>query len=518
MSKSNTQLLPPVPVKKPNELSKHGDTRIDNYYWLRDRDNPEVIAYLEEENRYLDQMTSHTKDLQALLFEEMKGRIKEDDTTVPYKKNGYWYITKFVKDKNYPIYVRKKESLSSDEALVFDCNVHSEGYSYFKIVGLNVSKDNKLLAYGVDTLGRRNYDVRIKNLETGELYPEIMKHTTGGSTWSSDCKTLFYTIKDEKTLRPYKIFKHVLGTPVSEDVEVYHEVDETYSSFVYKTKSEDFLVIGSFNTVSSEYRILSADDPDGEFKLFHPRKANLEYAITHYKDYFYILTNADDAINFKLMKTPVKDTAKEAWVDVIPHRDDVLIEDVDIFKDYLVISERSNGLNKINIKKWDGSEDYYLPFDNETYSAEVTINPEFDTKYLRYAYNSLTTPNSVIDFDMETRQKDIKKEQEILGGKFDKNNYASERVWATGEEGIKIPISLVYKKGMKKDGENPVLLYGYGSYGNTTDPNFSSVRLSLLDRGFIYAIAHVRGSEYLGRSWYENGKLLNKKKYIFRFY
>ncbi|GAA4272252.1 S9 family peptidase [Aquimarina gracilis] len=506
-----TKVQYPIANIKTTNLEKHGDVRADDYFWLNDREDPQVIDYLKHENEYNDRMTAHTKDFRSSLFEEMKARIKEDDASVPYKLNGYWYITRFEKGKDYPIYSRKKETLEAKEEILFDCNKEAEGHSYYKMVGLSVSPDNKLIAFGVDTLSRRKYTIRIKNLETGEIYPESIETTTGGSTWAADSKTLFYTQKDEETLRSNKIYRHTLNTSVSEDVLIYDEKDDTFYTFVYKTKSKKFLVIGSSSTLTTEYRILKADDPMGEFKVFQPRVRGLEYGIAHYNGDFYILTNADEAKNFKVMKVSEGNTLKENWQEVIPHRKDVLIEDIEIFKNYFVVSERKNGLNKINIKKWDGSADYYLPFDNETYTAYVSTNPDFNTKTLRYAYNSLTTPNSVIDFDMETKQKEIKKEQEVLGGQFDKNNYVSERVWATAEDGTKVPISMVYKKGIKKDGNNPLLQYGYGSYGSTVDPYFSSVRLSLLDRGFIYAIAHVRGGEYLGRGWYEDGKLLKKK-------
>ena len=508
-TESNT--LVPIAEKTPFELKIHDDVRIDNYFWLNDREDPKVIDYLEKENEYNDGMTAHTKEFQKTLFEEMKSRIKEDDASVPYKLNGYWYLTRYEKGKDYPIYSRKKETLEAEEEILFDCNEEAKGHSYFKLNGINVSPDNKLVAFGVDTVSRRKYSIRIKNLQTGEVYPEVIETTTGGSTWASDSKTLFYTKKDDTTLRSYKIYKHILGTSVTEDVEVFHEEDDTFNTFVYKTKSRKYIVIGSSSTLTTEYRVLKADEPSGDFKVFNPRERGVEYGIAHYDDHFYVLTNADKATNFKLMKVGEENTFRPNWEEVIPHREDVLLEDIEIFKEYLVLSERHDGLNKINIKRWDKSADYYLPFDNETYTADVSTNPDFDTKYLRYSYNSLTTPNSVIDFNMETKEKDVKKEQEVLGGKFDKNNYVSERVWANAEDGTKIPISLVYKKGIEKNGKNPLLQYGYGSYGATIDPYFSTVRLSLLDRGFIYAIAHVRGSEYLGRNWYEDGKLLKKK-------
>lgn len=505
-----TKLQPPVALKKPVILEKHGDIRVDNYFWLNERDSKDVLDYLNEENKYNDQITAYTKPFQKKLFEEMKSRIKEDDSSVPYKKNGYWYITRYEVGKNYPIYARKKETLDAKEEILFDCNEEAKGHEYFKMTGLSISPNNKFVAYGVDVLSRRKYTIRIKNLETGEIYPEIIETTTGGSTWAADNKTLFYTKKDEETLRSDRVFRHTLGTASEEDVEVFYEEDDTFNTFVYKTKSDKYIVIGSVSTLTSEYRYVDASNPIQDFKVFQERIRGVEYGIAHYDNHFYILTNIDGATNFKLMKTPDGATQRNNWMDIIPHREDTLLEDVDIFKDYLVVSERNDGLNKINIKRWDGTEDYYLPFDNETYTAYVSTNPEFDTHILRYSYNSLTTPNSVIDFDMRTKMKEVKKEQEVLGENFNKDNYKSERVWATAEDGTNIPISLVYKKGMVKDGNNPLLQYGYGSYGSTIDPYFSSIRLSLLDRGFIYAIAHIRGSEYLGRKWYEEGKLLKK--------
>ncbi|NER13839.1 prolyl oligopeptidase family serine peptidase [Leptobacterium flavescens] len=504
-------IIPPSADKIPTTLEKHEDIRIDNYFWMNDRDNPEVIDYLERENDYCDKMTAHTRDFQTDLFEEMKARIKEDDESVPYKFNGYWYITRYEEGKDYPVYLRKKESLDAPEEILFDCNEMAEGHAYFNLGGINISPDNKLAAFGVDTVSRRIYTIQVKNLETGEIYPLKIENTTGGSTWANDNKTLFYTRKDEQTLRSDRIYKHLLGTDPTNDMQVFKEEDETFYSFVYKTKSRKYIVIGSSSTLTSEYRILDADHPERDFKIFQRRIRGLEYNIYHYNGSFYVLTNADKATNFKLMVTPDTATGKENWKEVIPHRKGVLLEDIDIFKDYLVINERDNGLNKIRIQTWDGSEDYYLPFDNETYTAYTATNLDFETHILRYRYNSMTTPNSTIDFDMRSREKEVKKEQEVLGGKFSKDNYTSERVWATARDGSRIPISLVYRKGISKTGNNPLLLYGYGSYGATVDPYFSTTRLSLLDRGFIYAIAHIRGGEYLGRDWYENGKLLSKK-------
>lgn len=508
--KMSEKVVPPVAKIVPKTLEKHGHKRIDNYYWLNERENPEVIDYLNKENEYYQKSTAHTKQLQEDLFLEMKSRIKEDDSSVPYLYNGYYYITRFEKGKDYPIYSRKKGSLDAKEEIMFDCNEMAKGHAYFNLSGINVSEDNKWVAFGVDLVSRRQYTIQIKNLETGEILPVKLENTTGGSTWAGDNKTLFYTRKDAQTLRSDKIYKHTLGTDASADTMVFHEKDDTFNTFVYKEKSKKYLVIGSSSTLTSEYQILDAKNPNGEFKVFQKRTRGLEYSISHYGDSFYIVTNKDKATNFKLMKTPETATSAENWKDLIGHRKDVLLEGIEIFKDYLVVEERSNGLNKIRIMPWSGKGEYYLPFNIETYTAYTTTNVDFDTEILRYAYQSMATPSSVIDFNMRTQEKKVLKEQEVLGGKFDKNNYIEERVWATATDGTKVPISMVYRKGIKKDGKNPLLLYAYGSYGATMDPYFSSTRLSLLDRGFIYAIAHIRGGEDLGREWYENGKLLKK--------
>jgi oligopeptidase B len=521
-------LKAPSAEKQAKSLTIHNSTRIDNYFWMRltdeqktaknkDVQTQKVEAYLNSENEYFDKVTASTNNFQKELFEEMKGRIKEDDTSVPYFRNNYFYITRFEKGSQYPIYSRKKESLEVDEEILFDVNKEAQEYEYFQLGALNVSPDNKLVAFATDTVSRRQYTIQIKNLETGNLLTDIIENTTGGSVWSNDNKTLFYTKKDPLTLRSSSIYRHILGTDASEDEVVFEEKDETYSTYVYKTKSNKFIVIGSSSTLSSEFRIISADNPYGDWRVIQPREDNLEYSLSHYGDYFYIQTNKDDATNFKLMKTPINKTTKENWVDVIPHRKETLLEDVSIFKNYLVIEEREQGLGKIRIKTWDGKEDYYLPFDEETYYAGVYANPEFDTDIIRYSYNSMTTPNSVIDFNMKNQTKEIKKEQEVLGGKFDKNNYKSERVWATARDGKKIAISLVYHKDTELNKNTPLLQYAYGSYGYTISDGFSSTRLSLLDRGFVYAVAHIRGGQYLGREWYNDGKMMNKKNTFFDF-
>ena len=501
----------PVAKKVAKEFSKHNDVRIDDYYWMNDREDQEVITHLEKENAYYGEMTAHTKDFQADLFEEMKSRIKEDDASVPYKQNGYWYITRYEIGKEYPIYSRKKESLEAAEEVIFDCNELAKGHDFFNLSSFSISPDNTLAAFSVDTVSRRKYTLQIKNLKTGKILTDKVENTAGNSVWADDNKTIFYSKQDEVTLRSDKIFKHKLSTSSTDDILVFNEEDETFGTYVYKSKSKKYIIIGSYSTLTSEMRILKANEPDGEFKIFSPRKRGLEYGIAHYENSFYVLTNKDEATNFKLMKVDEDNTSSDNWQEFIPHRADVLLEGMNIFKEYYVIEERKNGLNEIKIVRWDGSDSYYLPFDNETYTASVSTNPDFDTDILRYSYNSMTTPRSVIDFNMKGKTKAVKKEQEVLGGKFAKENYIEKRVWATARDGVKVPMSMVYHKDTKLDGNSPLLQYAYGSYGATIDPYFSTVRLSLLDRGFVYVIAHVRGGQYLGRPWYEDGKLLKKK-------
>ena len=506
---------PTVPLAKiiPKTLEKHGDLRTDNYYWLNDRENPEVIDYLNKENAYYNEMTVATKPFQIALYEEMKARIKEDDASVPYFYNGYHYITRFEKGQDYPIYSRKKETLAAPEEIMFDCNILAKGYPFFQLGSISVSLDNKLALFSFDTVGRRIYTLQIKDLITNEFLPDVIENVTGNGVWANDNATVFYSRQDPITLRSDKIYKHKLGTNSHEDVLVYFEKDETFNVDISKSKSKKYLIINSESTLTSEFRILDAHTPNGKFSVFQKRVRGLEYSISHFEDHFYIRTNLDKAENFKLMKTPEQYTSKEYWTAVIPHQEEVLLEDFSIFKDFLVIEERDNGLNKIKIIPWkDGAgAGYYLPFESETYTAYTGTNVDFDTPILRYSYQSLATPSSVIDFNMNTKQKVVMKEQEVLGGTFDKNNYKEERIWATAADGTKIPLSLVYRKELKKDGNNPLLQYAYGSYGYSMDATFSTTRLSLLDRGFIFAIAHIRGGEDLGRQWYDNGKLLKKK-------
>lgn len=498
----------PLAKKIDTVLSNHSVDRLDPYYWMNKRDSKEVLDYLEAENNYYKQETKDTEAFQEMLFEEMKSRIKEDDESVPFKKNGYWYITKFEKGKEYPIYTRRKETLEAPEELLFDCNQMAAGFSYFHLGSFSVSPDNKLAVYSVDTVSRRQYTLYVKDLVSDQILEDKIVNTSGSASWANDNKTLFYSQKDEQTLRSIGIYRHQLGS--DKDQLMYHEEDDAFSVFVSKSRSGKYIVIGSSSTLTSEYRILNADQPQSEFELFTERQRGLEYDISHFEDHFYILTNKDEATNFKVMRTPIDKTSIENWVDFIAHDSKSLIEDFTSFKKYYVLATRENGLSRIKIASWDHETSYEIPFDNETYTAYIGSNPEFDSLELRYGYTSLIEPNSVYNFHMESREKTLLKQVEVLGGIFDTNNYIQERIWATAEDGVQVPISLVYHKDTPLDGTSPLFQYGYGSYGHTIDPSFSSLRLSLLDRSFIYAIAHIRGSEYMGREWYETGKLLQK--------
>lgn len=506
---TSTQI--PKAPKKDTTLVKHGDQRVDPYYWLNERENPEVIQYLEDENQYYKTEAAELKTLQDSLFSEIKSKIKEDDESVPYKFNGYWYITKYKTGQDYPIYTRKKETLEAEEEVLFNVNHLAKEHSYYNLSGLNVSPNNQIVAHAIDTVGRRQYTIKFKNLQTGEIFSDEIKNTTGSSAWANDNKTVFYTRKHPQTLRSYQIYKHQLGTSPKDDVLVYEETDETFNTYVYKSKSQQYIIIGSSSTTTDDYRVLSADEPDGEFVNFTPRQTGLEYNIAHYDDVFYILTNQDKATNFKLMKCPVKKTSAEHWETVIPHREDVLLENIDIFKTYLVTTERHNGLSKIHITSWDQQTDYFIPFESETYTVGTSANLEFETDKLRFMFTSLNVPPSVMSYDMTNKQLTILKQKTVQDPNFNQDDYETKRLWATADDGTKIPISIIYKKGLQRDGQNPLLQYGYGSYGATIDPYFSYSRLSLLDRGFVFALAHIRGGEYLGRQWYENGKLFQKK-------
>ncbi len=501
-------MKPPKAKMIPKVLEIHGDKRIDNYYWLNQREDQEVIDYLNAENDYTEAMMAHTKELQEELFNEIVGRIKQTDMSVPYFDNGYHYYTRFEEGKEYALYCRKKGSLKQPEEVMMDVNIMAKGYDFYQVGGMAVSDNNELLAYGVDTVSRRMYTIHVKDLKTGNLLSDEIPNTTGSIAWASDHQTFFYTVKDPETLRSYKIMRHKLGTDPAEDEVVFTETDEIYTTYVYRSKSRKYIMIASNATLSTEYRYLDAAHPGGKFEVVLPREKEHEYYAYHYKDHFYILSN-DQARNFKLVKAPIGKFAREHWEEVIAHRTDVLLENIEIFKQYLVVDERQDGLTQLRIIRWDDFSSHYLDFGEPTYSAYISINPEFDTEKLRYAYSSLTTPNSTFDYHMSTKEKTLLKQQEVIGD-FKPEDYQSERLYTKAKDGTRIPISLVYRKGLQKDQSNPVLLYGYGSYGYSMDASFSSVRLSLLDRGFVYAIAHIRGGQEMGRYWYDDGKMLKK--------
>jgi len=506
--KTEEKMEAPLAAKKAKELTIHGDTRVDNYYWLRERENPEVIAYLEAENDYREERMKGSDKLQESLYQEIIGRIKQTDESVPYKENGYYYYVRYEEGKEYPIYCRKKESLDADEEIIANVNKMAKGYAYYSLGGVSISPNNRYAVMGIDTVSRRKYTLMIKDLETDKMLNDVIPVTTGGSSWANDNKTIFYTIKDEETLRSKAIYRHVMGTDASQDELVYEETDETFDTYVYKSKSREYIMIGCASTLTNEYRVLSADDPRGEFKVVQPRVRGLEYNVSHFGDNFYIITNLD-AVNFRLMKTPVSKGGKENWKEVIAHRKDVFLEGIEIFSDYLVVNERKEGLNQLRVIRWDDGTEHYLEMGEEVYTAWISTNVDFDSKLLRYGYSSLTTPVSTYDYQLDSKDKTLLKQQEVVGD-FDSTNYETKRLYAVADDGKKIPMSVVYRKGIQLDGTNPTLLYGYGSYGHTMDPYFSSHRLTLLDRGFVFALAHIRGSQIYGRPWYEDGKLLKK--------
>jgi len=507
----------PVAEIKSYQRTLHGDTVTDNYYWMIDyfkkgADSTKVVDYLKAENAYLDTMMSSTKNFQQKLFTEMKSRIKEKDESVPVFKNGFFYYTRTEEGKQYFKYCRKKAPLTdgvdAKEEVLFDADEMAKGHPYYSATGFNISEDNKLMAFSVDTVSRRQYTIYIKNLETGEIYKDAMTPASTSSVWANDNKTLFYTKNNPETLLTEKIIRHKLGTDAMQDVVVYDEKDHSNYIGAGKSKSSKFIYIYSGGTLSSEMRFIDASQPDAAFKVFQPRMKEVLYNVDDMGDKFLIVTNWN-AKNFRLMECSFDKTDSADWKEVIPHRTDVLLEGIEVFKNFLVVSERKNGLIQMRIRDSNG-EEHYLDFGEPAYDAYVGANPEYNSSTLRYNYTSLTTPNSTFDYKMDTKEKKLMKQQEVLGG-YNREEYVTERLYATASDGVKVPISLVYKKGFKKDGTAPLLLYGYGSYGYSTDASFNSNRLSLLNRGFVFAIAHIRGGQEMGRQWYEDGKMMKKK-------
>ncbi len=501
-------LQPPIAEKIPKIETLHGYERVDNYYWLKDKENPKVIEYLEAENDYTKSMTAHAKELQETVYKEMVGRIKETDLSVPEKRGDYFYYSRTEEGKQYPIYARKKGSLDAEEEVLLDQNKLAEGYDFFRIGAFEVSPDHNLVAVTIDSSGAERYLLRIKNLETGMFYPDEVKNISGYSIeWGNDNKTLFYNTLDEAH-RPDKVFRHLLGTDAESDVLVYHEEDDQYFLSPGKTKDGKFLILSSGSATTTEVRYLSADEPEGEFKLFHPRQHMMEYYVYHHADKFYVVTN-DEALNFKLMEVSDENPGKDNWKEVLPHREDVKIDYVDMFSGHMAVYERKSGLKQIRVVDINSGAHHYVEFPEPVYTFRARGNREFNKKELRFSYTSMITPKSVFDYDMGTKEQTLLKEYEVLGG-YDKKDYTTRRIFATAADGKSIPISIVYRNDYVRDGSRPALLYGYGSYGSSRDPSFDSKILSLLDRGFVYAVAHVRGGGEMGRAWYEDGKLKNK--------
>ena len=505
----------PIAPKRPHTITQHGQTRTDDYFWMRYLEDPAVLEYLRAENEYLAAKMQPTQSLQQQLYEEMKARIKEDDASVPEKWDNYFYYSRNETGKQYPIYCRKLNSLEAPEEIILDQNALAEGKAFCRIGGFSVSPDHQKLAYSIDPDGSEKCLLYIKDLTSGALYSEVITNTYGdvydhgGLEWANDSQTLFYIILDE-ALRPYKLHRHTLGTDPSQDVMVYHESDQNFYLYLKKTRSRAYLAAFSYSTLTHEWRIISADQPEADFQIFEPRQRGIKYHIEHQGDHFWILTN-EDALNFRLMRTPVSATSRENWIEVIPHQPDVYFESMAPFADHLVIFQRKDGLKQIRISAPDAlSHIQYVPFPEPVYDVEPTTNPEFKTHLLRFTYSSLVTPKSVVDFHMNRGKWELKKQDEIPSG-HDPSNYISERLYATASDGTQIPLSIVYKKGLEKNGQNPTLLYGYGAYGASMDAYFNSNRFSLIDRGFVFAIGHIRGGSELGRAWYEGGKLLQKR-------
>ncbi|MFV2072384.1 MAG: S9 family peptidase [Thermoanaerobaculales bacterium] len=500
---------PPVAKKFPRSLEMHGDVRVDDYYWLRERENPEVISYLEAENAYSEAVMVNSRRLQEELFEELKNRIQPDESSVPALDNGYFYYRRFEEGLEYPIHCRRKGSVDAPEEVILDVNRVAEGHDFCSVRGVTVSPDSQLLAWASDMVGRRKYAIHVTDLETGEEITDVIPEITGNLVWANDSRTLFYSKQDPETLRSFQVYRHLLGTDPDEDVLIYEETDPTFSVHVWKTRSDRFIMIDSEQTLASEYRFLDADDPTGELRIVAPRERDVEYGVSHVGDRFIIRTNLG-AANFRLMEAPVADPGRESWRELIPGRDDVFLQGVDVFGEFMVVTERRDGLRHLRIIPWDGGEEFEIEFDEPAYVTWVGENHEMETSTLRFGYSSLNTPESIYDLDLATGERTLMKREEVQGG-FDPANYTVERLMAPARDGVEVPISVVYRNDISLEGDSPLLLYGYGSYGAIMEAWFRPAVVSLLDRGFVYAIAHVRGGQELGRRWYEDGKLLKKK-------
>ncbi|MCF4965932.1 S9 family peptidase [Nostoc sp. CMAA1605] len=503
-----TNILPPVAEKQPQVLELHGDRRLDNYFWLRDIDNPKVVQYLEEENAYTDAMMQHTASLQTQLYEEMLSRIQETDLSVPYRKDNYYYYSRTEAGKAYRIYCRKKDSLDAPEEVLLDENELAEGHDFFDLGIFDISPDHQILAYSFDTSGSERYTLYFLDLNTRQFYPETITDTYFYFCWANDNRTGFYT-KIDQANRSYQLFRHTLGTIPESDELIYHEPDDAYSLYISNTRSQAYILMSLQSSITTEIHYLDANHPHSDFQIIYPRQTGIEYYVDHHSDDFYIVTN-EAATNFKLVKTPIAALSKDNWETIIPHREDVLLSGISLFADHLVIYERQDGLQTARVRNLSTGDESNIAFPEPTYAFSEGSNPEFNTNILRFHYTSLITPPSVFDYNMATRERELKKQTEVLGG-YDSTQYCSEWLMATAPDGVQVPISIVYKTGTQKDGKNPLLLTGYGSYGSSYPASFSSTRLTLLDRGFVFAIAHIRGGEEMGRKWYENGKFLHKK-------
>ncbi len=499
---------PPIAEKRPTELVMHGDTRIDQYYWMRDREDLEVLDYLHAENTYLEEAMKHTESLQERLFEEMKARMPQDDQSAPFYDNGYYYYTRYEEGQEYPVYCRKQGSLDAEEEIILDVNEMAKPHPYYRVGSYDISLDNRWMAFTADTVGRRQYTVLVKDLGTGDIHETEISNAGGDVSWAADNKTFFYTVIEPETLRYFQIYRYKMA-PDAEPELVYEEKDDTYYYIgVSRSKDDRYMMISANATLSNEIWILDAERPDEDFQVFQPRQRDLRYRVWSYNGKFYVLTN-DQAQNWRLMETTEENTRKGQWQEIVPHRSDVLLENIDVFDDYLVIQERERGLRQLRIINKVTRDSHYIVFDEDAYTANIGINREMSTPVLRFNYTSLTTPMTSYDYHMEAREQTLVKQQEVLGD-FDPDDYETRRYYAEVRDNTEVPVTVVYRGGITLDGTNPLLLYAYGSYGSSADPRFNRNAISLLDRGFVYAIAHVRGGQEMGRHWYEEGKLLEK--------
>jgi oligopeptidase B len=507
-------MQPPHAAKLAHQIEIHGDPIVDDYFWLRDRENPQVMEYLNAENEYTEQVLQPHAELRERLFQELKARVKEDDNSVPVKKDDYYYYSRVAAGQQYSIHCRKKGDLDSPEEIILDENRLAEGKPYFQLGTFSISPNHQLLAYAEDTDGSETYTLRIKNLATGELLPESIANTYYSLEWVNDNQTFYYTVLDEN-LRPYRLYRHTLGESIERDELIYEEQDSQFFVGCDKSRDDRYIFLTTNGKITSEEYFVSADDPHGTFSIVTPRQKGHEYSVSHHDGSFYILTN-DNAQNFRIMRTLVSQPQQQYWEEYIAHDPDRLIEGIDEFKDYLIISERYQGLGQLRAIELQNQASHYLEFDDPTYLVFGASNWEYDTQTFRFGYTSLVSPMTVFEYDLRSRSKTILKQNEIPGG-YDPNQYHSERIFARSHDGVEVPISIVYRQDFKRDGTQPLYLYGYGSYGASLDPGFSTNRLSLLDRGFVYAIAHIRGGSELGRHWYESGKFLQKKNTFLDF-